>query len=122
VAKGGSITLWADVAPKPKMHVYASAKQGFTPISLVVTPQAQVTLGKVIFPAPESGFTPGSDMLISIPMYSQPFRLAVPVTVSSSAKSGDVFTLVGIVNYQACNDRVCFAAASVPATWIVTVK
>ena len=120
VAKGGVVTLWADVTPKPNIHVYATDKEGFTPVSLVVTPQPRVTIGKVKYPAPESGITPGSDSVV--PVYTKSFRVADPITVAASAKSGDVLTIVGVITYQACDDRVCYPTASMPITWAVTVK
>jgi hypothetical protein len=57
-----------------------------------------------------------------IPMYSKPFRLTQTATLSPSVKSGDVITISGAVNYEACNDRLCFPATSLPVTWVVTVK
>jgi cytochrome c biogenesis DsbD-like protein len=120
VAKGGTVTLWADVTPKPNIHVYATDKYGFSPVSLVFGVQPRVTFGKVKYPTPEGGLSPGTDMLI--PMYSKPFRLTQTATLSPSAKSGDVITISGAVNYEACNDRLCFPATSFPVTWVVTVK
>lgn len=120
VAKGGTVTLWADVTPKPNIHVYATDKYGFTPVSLVFGAQPRVTLGTVKYPTPEGGISPGTDTLI--PMYTKPFRLTQTATVSPSAKSGDLITISGAVNYEACNDRLCFPATSLPITWAVKVK
>jgi len=122
VAKGGVVTLWADVTLKPKIHVYATDKQGFTPISLAVTPQPRISVGKVNYPPAETGLTPGIDMLVPIPMYTKPFRLAAPITIGSSAKAGEALTITGTVTYQACNETLCFPAASLPLTWVVTLK
>jgi hypothetical protein len=122
VAKGDAVTLWADVTPNKNMHVYATDKQGFRPLSLVVAPQPRIAIGKVTYPPAEQGFTPGIDMMVSIPMYTKPFRVAQTVTISPSAKSGDVVTIAGAINYQACDDRLCYPATSLPVTWAVTVK
>jgi hypothetical protein len=122
VAKGGAVTLWADVTPNKNMHVYATNKQGFTPLSLVVAQQPRIAVGKVTYPPAEQGLTPGIDMMMSIPTYTKPFRVAQAITVSPSVKSGDVVTIAGAINYQACDDRLCYPATSLPVTWAVTVK
>jgi hypothetical protein len=122
VAKGGAVTLWADVTPNKNIHVYATDKQGFTPLSLKVAPQPRIGIGKVTYPPAEAGLTPGIDMLIPIPMYTKPFRVAQAITIASSVKSGDVLTIAGAINYQACDDRLCYPATSMPITWEVTVK
>jgi Disulphide bond corrector protein DsbC len=122
VAKGETLTLWADVTPNRNIHVYATDKQGFTPLSLKVVPQPRIAIGKVTYPPAEQGFTPGIDMMIPLPMYTKPFRVAQPITIAPSAKSGDTVTIAGAINYQACDDRLCYPATSFPVTWAVTVK
>jgi DsbC/DsbD-like thiol-disulfide interchange protein len=119
VAKGGVVTLWADITPKPNIHVYAADWQGFTPVTLVLTPRSGVTIGKVKYPIPELAHTVGVSDPVGV--YTKPFRLAQPITVAASAKSGDEFTIAGVVNYQACDDRVCYPTASLPVRWTVTV-
>ena len=119
VAKGGTVSLWADVTPKPKIHVYATDKYGFTPLALTFRPQASLTFGTAKYPIPEVGISPGTDMLI--PMYTKPFRLTQTVTISSTAKPGPM-TIVGTINYESCNDTLCFPATKLPVTWTVTVK
>jgi cytochrome c biogenesis DsbD-like protein len=122
VAKGAAVTLWADVTPNKNIHVYATDKQGFTPLSLKVAPQHGIGIGKVTYPPAETGFTPGLDMMIPIPMYTKPFRVAQAITIPPSAKSGDALTIAGAINYQACDDRLCYPATSLPVTWGVMVK
>ena len=120
VAKGGTVTLWADVTPKTNIHVYATDREGLTPLKLILAPQANVTIGKVKYPEPEMSVSAGATG--AVPVYRKPFRLAEPITVAGSAKSGEVITVAGVINYQACDDRVCYPSASLPVTWTVTVK
>jgi len=120
VTKGGAVTLWADVTPKSNIHVYAADGQGFTPVTLVLTPHPGVTIGKVKYPIPELAHTVGVSDPVGV--YTKPFRLAQPINVASSAKSGEAITIAGVVNYQARDDRVCYPTASLPISWIVTVK
>ena len=122
VARGAVVTLFADVTPNANIHVYATDKQGFTPISLVMSSRPNTTIGKVTYPMPQSGITPGIDMLVPVPMYVRPFRLSVPVTISGAAKLGDVIEVPGVLKYEACNDKLCFPATSLPVSWKIAVK
>jgi len=120
VPKGGSATLWADVTPKPNIHVYASDNDGFASVKLVLTPRSGLTIGKVKYPQPELLPTPGVSN--RVPVYRKLFRLAEPITVAATAKSGEEITIAGVLNYQACDDRVCYPTASLPISWTVKVK
>ena len=33
-----------------------------------------------------------------------------------------MLTIKGILNYQACDDKLCFTPQSVPLTWTVTLR
>ncbi|MGE3955616.1 MAG: protein-disulfide reductase DsbD domain-containing protein [Vicinamibacterales bacterium] len=120
VAPGGSVTLWADVTPHRAMHVYAEGATGYTAVSLVLTPNAAVSAGKVSYPKAGVVQVPGT--VDRVPAYSGPFRISVPLTVKSTAKPGDVLTLGAALNYQACDDRLCYPAAVAPVLWTLTVR
>jgi peroxiredoxin len=61
-------------------------------------------------------------------VYQKPFRIVQDVTIDASpdgvrALSGrDRVTLSGTLNYQACDDKVCFTPQSLPLTWTVSLK
>ncbi|MEQ1913035.1 MAG: protein-disulfide reductase DsbD domain-containing protein [Vicinamibacterales bacterium] len=117
---GGSVTLRADVAPNPSIHIYAAGAKDFTPVSLVITPNATLNLGKATYPKPERAFSPGS--ADAVPLYRSAFRITMPVTIKASAKSGDIITVGGAVNYQACDDLLCYPVSSAGVSWQFTVK
>lgn len=119
-AAGTAVTLWADVTPNPSIHIYAEGAKDFTPVSLVLTPNAAVIAGKPKFPKPDMAVAPGSTD--AVPAYKQTFRIALPVTLTSAARSGDVLTVAGAVNYQACDDRLCYPVTVAPVIWKVAVK
>lgn len=117
---GSVVTLWADVTPNPLIHIYAEGATDFTPVSLVLTPNAAVTTGKPKYPKANVATSPGATE--SVPAYTQAFRIALPVTIKPTAKSGDVITIGGALNYQACDDRLCYPVAVAPVMWKVGVK
>lgn len=117
---GGSVTLWADVTPKLGLHVYASDANGTTPVALTLAPHARVTKGKPKNPASEMVRTVGE--LLPVAAHRKPFRIEQPITVARTTKTGEALTIAGLVNYQACDDRVCYPAGSVPVSWTITIK
>ena len=61
-------------------------------------------------------------------MYQRPFRLVQELVVEGSPEAAarlaeiDVLTLTGRLDYQACDDKVCFNPAAVPLTWTLAVE
>jgi hypothetical protein len=108
----GSVTLALDVIPNPRIHVYAAGAKDFTVVSLVLTPRPEVTAGKPVYPKADVAAAPGSN---DAPAYSKTFRITQPVTVKSGAPKE--LTIAGVLNYQACDDKVCYPVSSLPVSW-----
>jgi len=114
----GKVALRLDVVPKPNIHVYASGSKEFTAVSLVLTPHPGVSLGKPVYPAADPpSEAPGA--LDDAPAYRKPFRITQPVTVQ--AVKEDV-VVTGVLNYQACDDRLCYPVASLPVAWTIPAR
>jgi hypothetical protein len=120
VVAGKAVTLFADVTPNPSIHIYAEGARDFTPVSLVLTPHAAVSAGKVVYPKADAASAPGATE--SVPAYTGTFRIALPITVGRTARSGETLTVAGAVTYQACDDRLCYPVTSAPVVWTVSVK
>ena len=80
--------------------------------------QPELKAGKVAYPKSET-MTFADE---KVPVFQKPFRLTQDVTLDKSAKPGSTVTVSGTVNYQACDDRVCYPPESAPITWTVMVK
>jgi hypothetical protein len=80
--------------------------------------QPEVKVGKIGYPKSEIL------MLLNekVPAFQKPFRLTQDITLDKSAKAGSTVTVTGTVNYQACDDRVCYPPESSPVSWTVVVK
>ena len=117
-AAGAKLVLFVDVTPKPNIHVYAPGSNDYIPITVKLNPQAEVKVGKVAYPKSEM-MTFADE---KVPVFQKPFRLTQDITLDKSAKSGSTVTVSGTVNYQACDDRVCYPPESVPVSWTVAVK
>ena len=116
---GAKISLGIDVQPKPNIHVYAPGSGEFyIPITLKLAPQAQIKAGKLVYPKSESMVF--ADEKVSV--FAKPFRLTQEATLDSSLKPGASVVVAGTVNYQACDDKVCFPPESAPVSWTVMVR
>jgi len=126
VAPGTRFALVLDVRPARGVHVYAPGVAGYKPISLSVEPQPGVLVRGTQYPQSEDyHFKPLNE---HVQVYQQPFRIVQDVVVDSSPqseaalKSLTSLTITGALNYQACDDQVCFAPQVVPLTWTVSLR
>ena len=117
---GSTVRLFVDVTPDAKVHVYAPGAKDYLPIALVVTPRPGIKVGKLAYPKSQDWYF--EPLKEHVPVFQAPFRLEQTVTLSASLKAGDKVTVAGVLNYQACDDVVCFNPVSTPVTWTVTVK
>jgi len=117
-AAGAKLALFVDVTPKPGIHVYAPGSKDYIPITVKLNAQPELKPGKVAYPKSETM----TFLDEKVPVFQKPFRLTQDVTVDKSAKAGSTVVVSGTVNYQACDDRVCYAPESAPVTWTVVVK
>jgi len=120
VAPGVAVTLWADVTPKPSIHVYAAGAVDFSPVTIVLTPNPAIRSGKPRYPKPDVATAQGSTG--NVPAYAKPFRIALPVTIAPTVRKGETVTIAGAVNYQACDDKLCYPTTSAPVVWQIVVK
>ena len=117
-AAGAKLALFVDVTPKPGIHVYAPGSNDYIPITVKLNAQPEIKAGKVAYPKSET-MTFADE---KVPVFQKPFRLTQDVALDKSAKPGSTVTVSGTVNYQACDDRVCYPPESAPISWTVTVK
>ena len=125
-AQGTHFSLVLDVAPGPRVHVYAPGARDYRPAAMSVEPQPGLVLKAPQYPKSEDYFfKPLKD---HVPVYQHPFRIVQDVTLdpsregSSALKDVTSLTITGRFDYQACDDKVCFTPQSVPLSWTIGVK
>lgn len=126
VAPGTRFSLLVDIVPKPKMHVYAPEQKDAIPVSLQLE-AGEFKTHAPVFPKPEKYFfKPLNETQL---VYSKPFRIVQDVTVALTpairerARSGSgTITLTGALQYQACDDAICYMPVTVPLTWTVGLR
>jgi len=127
----GSITKAAQTfdltiaaTPLPGIHVYSPGNAEYNAVTVTVTPVPGLTTGTPVFPAGETYFFAPLKQVVTV--YSKPFVVRVPVTVDAAfvkaRPAGDTIELKGSVDYQACDDKICFPPQSMPFSVQVPVK
>jgi hypothetical protein len=118
VKAGDKTLLFVDVTPNPNIHVYAPGAKDFIPITVKVDATADVKAGKLTYPKSET-MTFADE---KVPVFQKPFRLAQEVSLAASAKPGTEIPIKATVDFQACDDKVCYPPESAPVMWTITVK
>jgi len=127
VTVGSRFHLALDISPKPGMHVYApgAEQSGYRVIALTLEAPDFIRLSPVRYPPSETyHFEPLDER---VPVYLQPFRLVQEAVFEADAEALaklaelDELSLSGRLDYQACDDQVCFNPVSAPLTWTLTV-
>jgi len=116
---GNRVTLTADIELPKKMHVYAPGVKGYTPLNLVIEKTADVTPHAMKYPTPR--IMNLEVIKERVPVYENRVRIQREFTILASARPGQM-VLNGVLEYQACDDQVCYAPASVPFSFTIEIE
>jgi peroxiredoxin len=123
---GTHITLVAEVRLPPDVHVYAPGAQGYKPIQLVIEPIPELEIKPAVYPPSKILFLPA--IKERVPVFEGAFRISQDVKVTTRMESlgsvgqdGKIFTILGKLEYQACDKTICYLPTSVPIKWELKV-
>jgi AhpC/TSA family protein/cytochrome c biogenesis DsbD-like protein len=126
VAPGTHFSIVLDVKPGRRVHVYAPGVTGYRPIKLTIEAQPGLVVRDAQYPKPvDYYFKPLNE---HVQVFSSPFRVIQDVAIDASRESEAMlkerasFTVRGTLDYQACDDKVCFTPQSVPLSWTLSLK
>jgi hypothetical protein len=125
-AVGHRITLSVQITPDPKNHVYAPGQKGYIPVALTLTEDAAFKAYAAKYPA--SGTYLYEPLNETVQVYSKAFTITQDVTLAltpdlrARAAKGEVLTIKGELEYQACDDKVCHRPETLPIEWKVTLS
>jgi hypothetical protein len=124
---GTRITLAAEVRLPPDVHVYAPGAQGYKPIKLLIETMPELELKPVVYPSSKILYLPAIQE--RVPVFEGTFRISQDVRVSSTSefwgslgKDGKILSVVGKLDYQACDKTKCYLPTSVPVKWQLGVQ
>jgi hypothetical protein len=122
VAPGNRLSFVVDVTPRTGMHVYAPGDHVYRVVRLRLDAPEFLQSHSVTYPPSELYHYEPLDE--TVPVYQQPFRLVQEVTVPRSeqtaalaAAPGGKLVIDGTLEYQACDDEVCYIPAEAPLRW-----
>jgi peroxiredoxin len=123
---GTRFSLVIDVTPKRGMHVYAPGAANYRVIELHVEPQPHVRILPTRYPASEIyHFKPLNER---VPVYQKRFALQVEATADATPEARKAFSgkseliINGTLEYQACDDRICYNPVSLPLSWKTALR
>ncbi|HQZ38911.1 MAG TPA: protein-disulfide reductase DsbD family protein [Vicinamibacterales bacterium] len=126
VAPGASVTVTLEVTPRRAIHVYAPGKHDYQVVRLSITPQRWLVVAPTKYPPSERYYFEPLDETVEV--YSKPFRLTRQVTVLDTPEARTALAgrssieLAGSLEYQACDDTVCYAPVKVPVQFTLTLE
>lgn len=126
IAPGQRVSLAFDVTPKKLMHVYAPGKHDYQVITVKLDPQPWFRVQPTSYPPSEIYHFEVLDEKVET--YGTPFKLVQDVTILNTPEAQKLLAasptvrLSGRLEYQACDNRVCYAPTRVPVSFTLTVK
>jgi DsbC/DsbD-like thiol-disulfide interchange protein len=125
VVAGKRISLAFDITPKRGMHVYAPGKHDYQVIAISLDPRPWMKVQPTKYPASEIHHF--VELNEKVEVYSKPFTLVQDLSIPATAEvrkqlSGlSSLTVTGLLTYQACDEKVCYAPAKVPVKFVLKV-
>jgi peroxiredoxin len=123
VGPGTRFSLVIDITPKPGMHVYAPGATQYRVVAVNIPPQPYLRTTPIRYPASEIyHFVPLNER---VPVYQKRFTLSMDVVRENTPEARKAMTgmselvVTGTLEYQACDDKICYNPASVPLSWKV---
>ena len=121
---GKPVSIAFDVTPKRSMHVYAPGKHDYQVITVKVDPQPWLRVEPTTYPPSEIYHFKELDEKVET--YSKPFKLVQAITILDTAAAKKALAagpvkLSGRLEYQACDDKVCYAPTRIPVSFNLTV-
>jgi DsbC/DsbD-like thiol-disulfide interchange protein len=116
---GARVTLTAQIKLPPGMHVYApSIEPPYKPIKLTIQAPRDAKISSIRYPEGKKLHLEAIDE--TVPAYEGTFTLEADALISSAAKPGDT-VINGSLNYQTCDDKICYLPVTLPLSWTVKV-
>ncbi|MDA1371561.1 MAG: protein-disulfide reductase DsbD family protein [Proteobacteria bacterium] len=128
VTNGTRFSLLLEVVPNPEMHVYAPGAEanGYRVVGFNMAPSDYVRFEPVVYPGSELYYFAPLDE--TVPVYQEPFKLIQEAIVAASAEAEqtmaglEVMTLSGTLDYQACDDAICYLPTSIPVSFTLELE
>ncbi len=126
VAPGNRFSIALEITPRRGMHVYAPGASGYRVVGVTTVPQQFIRVLTTHYPASETWFF--KPLNERVPVYQKPFTLVQEFVLDGQGSAREALRdhttlmIAGTLEYQACDDRLCYNPVSVPLSWTVGLK
>jgi peroxiredoxin len=126
IAPGDRFSVGLDITPHHGMHVYAPGAKNYRVIALNIAPQPHVRVLPMKYPASQIYFF--KPLNERVPVYPKPFTLVQELVLEgtpqaqTALRGKDSVTVSGTLEYQACDDAICYNPTSLPLSWTLTLR
>ena len=126
LAPGQRVSIVVDVTPRSGMHVYAPGKHNYQVVRLTIDQQPWLRAHYTRYPPSEIYHFRPLDERVEV--YSKPVRLMQDVTILATPEiqkllaGMSTLTIAGAIEYQACDDKICYNPARIPISFSLPVK
>jgi hypothetical protein len=126
LAVGNRFTLVLDFEPGEDMHIYAPGAADYRVVALDIEPMPYLDIMPMAYPESESYYFEPFDE--TVPVYLEPFTLLQEVILKGdlesqgSLRGQESLTINGTLEYQACDENVCYSPGSVPLSWTMELR
>jgi peroxiredoxin len=126
VAPGSVFSLVFDLEPRPRMHVYAPGAESYRIIGLELDANPLLVVRPLTYPESEIYFF--QPLNERVPVFQKPFRLVQQLSLDASQSARvalaklEKLTIAGRLNYQACDDKICFVPSSLPVSYTIAIR
>ena len=121
VSPGSRFSLSIEVTPRRGMHVYAPGKHDYQVVRFVADSRPWLRSQPLQYPPSEIyHFVPLDER---VETYLKPFTLVQDLTILATPEAQKLLagektvTVSGTLEYQACDDKICYAPAKVPLSF-----
>jgi hypothetical protein len=125
-APGARLAIVVNVTPKPGMHLYAPGQHDYQVVKLTIDPQPWLRPHDTIYPASQIyHFKPLNER---VEVFMKPFLIRRDLTLLATPEAQKLLSgittvsITGALEYQACDDKLCFNPARVPISFVVALK
>jgi hypothetical protein len=125
-APGERLSLVLDVTPRRSLHVYAPGKHTYRVVEVAIDVQPWLRAHGTNYPPAEIYHFKPLDERVEV--YSKPFRLTRDLTILATPEMQKLLssmpsvTITGALDYQACDDKVCYNPARAPFALTVSMR
>ena len=127
IAPGNRFALVLEFHPGEKIHVYAPGETKYKVLDVRIDDAGGLLRAHPVqYPEPEEYYFEPLDERVQV--YQQPFTVVQEVTLSASNEAQealadlDTLTIEGTIDYQACDDVICYNPTSIPVTWQMMLR